>query len=123
MRIHPAALTLAQQDAALRNFKETIADGNDTNNQPLQENHDILNPLLSHPLFPRTPLPPSQISVPLTKLPQAKVKRPSIGNSFALELPDNTNPLSNAAPPNFSDWPSYKFLLLIETSCQVAACT
>ena len=62
-------------------------------------------------------LPPSQISVPLTKLPQAKVKRPSIGNSFALELPDNTNPLSNAAPPNFSDWPSYKFLLLIETSC------
>ena len=60
---------------------------------------------------------PSQISVPLTKLPQAKVKRPSIGNSFALELPDNTNPLSNAAPPNFSDWPSYKFLLLIETSC------
>ena len=45
------------------------------------------------------------------------MKRPSIGNSFALELPDNTNPLSNAAPPNFSDWPSYKFLLLIETCC------
>ena len=117
MRIHPAALTLAQQDAALRNFKETIADGNDTTRQPLQENHDILNLLLSHPLSSLTPSPPSQISVPLTKLPQAKVKRPSIGNSFALELPDNTNPLSNAAPPNFSDWPSYKFLLLIETSC------
>ena len=33
MRIHPAALTLA--DTAIRNFKETIADGNDTTHQPL----------------------------------------------------------------------------------------
>ena len=55
MRIHPAALTLAQQDATLRNFKETIADGNDTTRQPLSENHDILNLLPPLPSLLRPP--------------------------------------------------------------------
>ena len=86
MRIHPAALTLPQQDAALRNFKETIADGNDTNNQPLQENHDILNLLLSHSLSSLTPPPPLSNLSPPYKIASGKSETPLHWEQFCFGI-------------------------------------
>ena len=87
MRIHPTALTLAQQDAALRNFKETIADGNDTTHQPLSEHHDILlNPLLSHPLFPLTPPSPLSNLSPPYKIAPGKSETPLHWEQFCFGI-------------------------------------
>ena len=86
MRIHPAALTLAQQDAALRNFKETIADGNDTTRQPLSENHDILNLLLSHPLSSLTPPPPLSNLSPPYKIASGKSETPLHWEQFCFGI-------------------------------------
>ena len=86
MRIHPAALTLAQQDAALRNFKETIADGNDTTRQPLSKNHDILNPLLSHPLSSQTPPSPLSNLSPPYKIASGKSETPLHWEQFCFGI-------------------------------------
>ena len=92
MRIHRAALALLA--ATLRNFQKTTSAGNYT---AINHSNKIqLKPPCPHP--PPLTLTFQPIPNPLSKVPKARVKRPSIGNSFASELLDNTKPSVRSSP-------------------------